>query len=461
VTALGARIAAVAVLVVAVATAVVLLVTGGSSYRVTARLESASQLVKGNEVTVAGKKVGQVEDIRVGDDNLAEVVLSIDDDYAPLRQGTRGIVRQLSLSGQANRYIDLQLGGARGRPIPDGGTIPAKDVVAAVELDEVFDIFDGHTRPKIKKTVDLFSEFGAGRTDEANAALQYLNPALSSSTRLFAELTRDRTELERFIVQTARLTGDLAARDEDLAGLVQNLGATMDALATERDDLGESIGRLPDFLRRANSTFVNLRAALDDLDPLVADAKPVVRRDLRPLFAQLRPFARDAEPTLRDLSRTIRTAGSDNDLVDLLGTQPAVDRIANQSARRNGAERPGAFPETRRAVEGALPQISFLRPYAPDLVGWFDDFSTSGMYDALGGFSRAGLQINGFTLDPTLGNLLPVPPELRRRFLGAGVVTDRNNRCPGSAERPAPDGSNPFRPSDDYPCDPKQVPPGR
>jgi phospholipid/cholesterol/gamma-HCH transport system substrate-binding protein len=457
----GSRIAAIAVLLVGAVVVAVMLFTGGEQYRVTARMASATQIVKGNLVQVAGQPVGEVKEIRVTDDSQAEVELTVDDEYAPLRRGTRAIVRQLSLSGQANRYIDLQLGGAKGAEIPSGGTIPAQDVAEAVELDQLFDVFNSKTRPQIKRTIRLFGEFSAGKTDEANAALQYLSPALASSSRLFSELTEDRGQLERFIVQTSRLTNDLAARDEDLAGLVRNLGSTMDALAQEKGDLGDTIERLPDFLRRSNSTFVNLRATLDDLDPLVADAKPVVRNDLRPLFDELRPFARDAAPTLRDLSRTIRTSGRDNDLVDLLRTQPAVDRIANQAAERNGKERPGAFPATRKAVEGATPQMSFLRPYAPDLVGWFDDFSTSGMYDALGGFSRAGLQFNGFTFDPAAGALLPVPPEVRRQVFAEGVEVGRNNRCPGSMERRAPDGSNPYKPSPDYPCDDKQVPIGR
>ena len=73
--------------------------------------------------------------------------------------------------------------------------------------------------------------------------------------------------------------------------------------------------------------------------------------------------------------------------------------------------------------------------------------------------SRAGLQLNGFTLGP-LANLLPVPPELRNALLGAGVKIGRNNRCPGSVERAAPDGGNPYRPSPDFNCDPSQVPIG-
>ena len=92
-------------------------------------------------------------------------------------------------------------------------------------------------------------------------------------------------------------------------------------------------------------------------------------------------------------------------------------------------------------------------------MGWFDDFSTSGAYDALGNFSRAGLELNGFTLGPLL-NAVPVPPELRNALLSAGVKIGRNNRCPGSMERTAPDGSNPYKPSPDFNCDASQVPIG-
>ena len=213
-------------------------------------------------------------------------------------------------------------------------------------------------------------------------------------------------------------------------------------------------------MRKANRTFVNLRSALDDLTPLVGDAKPIVRNELIPLMDELRPFARAARPAIQDLSRTIRRPGDDNDLVELLRRQPALDAIANQSAQRNGAERPGALAATIKALEGLTPQLAFLRPYAPDLVGWFDDFSTSGAYDAMGNFSRAGLGLNGFTLGPLL-NALPVPANLRNAILSAGVKIGRNNRCPGSIERRAPDGSNPYKPSADFNCDATQTPIGR
>jgi phospholipid/cholesterol/gamma-HCH transport system substrate-binding protein len=453
---LGAVAGAAAILVIVL----VVLVAGGSDYTVHARFVSASQIVKGNAVKVSGVSVGSVGEIRLTDDGQADVTLKIGDGgYSPLRRGTRAIIRQTSLSGVANRYVDLQLGGARGADIPDGGRLETDSTEAAVDLDQIFDTFDRPTRAGTQKSIEFLRDFQAGSEDEANAALRYLNPALSSSSRLFAELNRNTPDFKRFIVETSKLVTDVSARDDVLAGLVRNLATTTSALTSNGESLAEGIGLLPRVMRKANTTFVNLRASLDDLTPLVDDAKPIVRTKLSPLLDQLRPFARDAQPAVRDVSATVRHRGADNDLVELLRRQPALDEIATKTAQRNGADRPGALPATVKALDGVTPQLAFLRPYSVDLVGWFDDFSTSGAYDAMGNFSRAGLELNGFTLGPLL-NLLPVPPELRNALLSAGVKTLRNNRCPGSIERTAPDGSNPYKPSPDFSCDDSQRPIG-
>ena len=93
------------------------------------------------------------------------------------------------------------------------------------------------------------------------------------------------------MVDSGTLVNALARRRDDLTGVVSNLNATFGALGSQQAALGESIERLPPFLRRANTTFVNLRAALDDVDPLVDAAKPAVRR-LGPFLDQARLFAR-------------------------------------------------------------------------------------------------------------------------------------------------------------------------
>jgi phospholipid/cholesterol/gamma-HCH transport system substrate-binding protein len=452
-----ARLVALLAIVGATVVLLVLLLGGGGKTRYAVEFENASQLVKGNRVTVAGERIGTVTGIRLTSDNHALVDIDVDNDYAPLRVGTRAIVRQRSLSGVANRDVELHLGPAQGADLDDGATIPAADTESQVEIDEIFNTFDPQTREDAARTLDLFRDFNDGNIDDARGALRYLDPVLSASSRLLSELNAGRTGLRRFVVESSKLVTDLSARDDDLASLVADLSTTMHAVASQRDDLGTAIGLLPAFLRRANTTFVTLRATLDDLDPLVDASKPVVRNKLRPLLAQLRPFAKDAVPTVRDLAKTLRQPGADTDAVDLLRRQPAIDKIANKTAQRNGKQRPGAFPATQAGAKASTPQIGFLRPYSQDLVGWFDDFSHTGVYDALGGFSRAGLQLNQFTLDPLATGLLPVPPELRDLLAAGTLHLLRNNRCPGSAERPAPDGSNPYLPTSDFHCDPSQA----
>ena len=454
---------AVGVGVLAVVVVAFALLRGGDPYEVNARFINAGNLVKGNLVTIAGESVGSIKDIELSEDGQAIVRLEIKDEHKPLREGTRVVVRKRSLSAVAGDVLELQLGGGNQADLASGATIPALDTDSDVALDEVINTFDPIARVAVGKSIRLFRDLTLGKEDRAQQAIRYLNPALSASSRLFAELDRNRPDLERFITQTARLTTDLSGQDDELAGLVTNLGGTMRALASERQSLGQAVSVLPTFLRRTNTTFANLRATLDDVDPLVDVATPVVRNSLRPLFQQLRPFAQAARPTVRDLSRTIRRPGGGNDLIELLAAQPAVDRIANDRAQRNGRTREGAFPAMQKASRGATPQFSFFRPYTPDIVGWFDDFSSSGVYDALGGFSRAGLQLNQFTVAPAANDvlsLLPVPVELRE-LLSGDLATGRNNRCPGSNERAAADGSNPFLPTDDFACDKTQVPVGR
>jgi phospholipid/cholesterol/gamma-HCH transport system substrate-binding protein len=452
------RAAALGALLLAVALVVLLLKGGGSGYTVKLRTINASQLVKGDLVEVAGANVGKVHTIKLTENGEAVIGINVSDDYAPLREGTRAVIRQASLSGIANRYIDLQMGPANGKAIPAGASLPAETTESAVDLDQLFNAFDPKTRKAARAVIKGFADATQDKTAEANEATKYFNPVLSASSRLFSELDRNDDLLERFIVKSAGLVTDANTKREDIAGIVTNFGQVSTALASRDTQLASAINELPTFLRKSNTTFVNLRATLDDLDPLVNASKPVVR-DLRPLLADLRPFARNARPTFRDLARTIRRPGAGNDLVELLKAQPAVARNTVDKVRANGALRPSTFKSLSDSLTGGAPEMAFFRPYAADLTGWFDDFSTSGAYDANGAFSRAGLALSAFTLTPLLG-LVPLPLELRADALAAGAKTGRNNRCPGSDERDQGRGEVPFKPTTDFNCDASIVPVG-
>ena len=83
---------------------------------------------------------------------------------------------------------------------------------------------------------------------------------------------------------------------------------------------------------------MNLRATLDDLDPLVADSKPATK-DLAPFLRELRPLVRDAKPTIADLSTLVRQPGTDNDLVEATRKLPGFQKVASPALRRTAPAR--------------------------------------------------------------------------------------------------------------------------
>src|SRR5215210_3770570 len=306
---------------------------GGATdpYEVKATFINAGQLVKGNPVQASGSPFGSVSKIEINPNGQAEVTLKIKGDRAPLRQGTRATVRQASLSGIANKYVDLSLptGGSRGE-IPDGGRIGIDRTATGVDLDQLFNTLDPRTRKALQGFFKGQARQFRGRGQQANRGLEFLNPSLSTSSRLFNELTRDTPVLERFLVDSSQLVTTLASRRDSLAALIGNLDQTTGALGRQKVALADAVGQLPPFMRRANTTFVNLRSALNDVDPLVDASKPVAKK-LDPFLAEARGFAAGAHPTLRDLSVTIRRRGRANDLINLMQSVPPLARIALQT----------------------------------------------------------------------------------------------------------------------------------
>jgi phospholipid/cholesterol/gamma-HCH transport system substrate-binding protein len=435
--------------VVALAAAVVvvvLLVTGGSKHEYKLVFRSAGQLVKDNDVQIGGRRIGRVADIKLRSDNLAEVRIQVDAPYAPLHSGTTATIRSGSLSGVANRYIALAPGPNNAPKLDDGTVLGLDKTTTSVDLDQLFDTLDPKTRASLQKVIKGSATQYAGKGQQANEALKYFNPALSTTSRLVNELDRDQQSLQDFIIYTARATTALAERRGDLSSLVSNANTTSGAIASESASLNRALKALPTTLRQANTTFVNLRSTLDDLDQLVNASKPVAPK-LAPFFRQLRPLVADARPTIKDLRTLISRPGAGNDLIDLLQKQPRLTQIATPT-----------FQHTIKGLQQGTPVLQFIRPYAPDLIGWFRDFGQStANYDANGHFARISPIVNAFqfTDNPAGGTLTALKPAERQVGLQSGKI----KRCPGSSTQAAPDGSNPYAPAGSD-CDPSIVPPG-
>jgi phospholipid/cholesterol/gamma-HCH transport system substrate-binding protein len=449
-------------LVGAVVIAAILLFGSGSSYTVTAQFQNAAQLVNGNQVEVGGVPAGSVDSISLGPNGTALVKMSIDGDYAPLHANTIATIRSQSLSGIANRYVQLDMPPAdkQGAEIPSGGTLSLANTVSEVDLDQLFNTLDPKTIGHFKQLIKGFARAYEGIGPQTGQGFHYLNPFLSTSREVFSELTFDTNRFRRLIIDASKLSGALASKAPDLTSLVSNINRSFGALAAENTNLATAIGELPNFMRNFNTTAVNLRATLDDLDPLVNASKPVALK-LRPFTTELRGFAIDAVPTVADLDQIVKKPGKYNDLIDLTRLQPQLAKQAVGPVNVNGASRPGALPESRQSLVDSLPQLAFFRPYlTTDAVsGWFDDFGHSGITDANGGIGRILTTFNTFS-PAVSGGVLPDLSQPKLPLDLPGFTINQLNRCPGTNERNPGDNSTPFTNNGTLACNASEVPTG-
>ncbi|MBV8217373.1 MAG: MCE family protein, partial [Solirubrobacterales bacterium] len=283
------RVAAVAAVVIAVVVVAAILLSSGSSYTVNAVFQDASQIVSGDQVEIAGNAVGTVSNISLTRSGQADLTLSINDSsYTPLHQGTEATVRSSSLSGVANRYVDLRLGPATAPSIASGGVLPTTATSSAVDIDQLFNTLNPPTLKGLQNLIQGTASQYSGQGVQAQAAWQYLNPAVAATSTLFAELNRHNGgDFTNFVVKSGQLLSDIAVKQADLSALVKNLSTTTGALASQSTALGQSIQRLPGFMALADTTFVNLRNSLDALTPLVNASKPVAPK-LQKFLVQLR-----------------------------------------------------------------------------------------------------------------------------------------------------------------------------
>jgi phospholipid/cholesterol/gamma-HCH transport system substrate-binding protein len=439
---IAARVIAIAALIAAIVLLALAMFGGGGGYRVDAVFESAGQLVNGNQVRVGGANIGTISDIELDDAAQAVVTMEIDDEFAPLHEGTQATIRATSLSGIANRYISLQPGPNNADEIEDGGRIDADETSAPVDIDVLFNALDDETREGLRNLVRGSGTQYDGRGADANESIKYFAPFLSSTTELTRELALDQRVLERFVRDGAATVSAIAERSDDLEQLVSNTSTAMGAIADENVALERALDLLPDTLRKANTTFVNLRATLDDLELLVEESKPATK-DLAPFLRALRPLVAEARPTVADLRDLISLPGPNNDLINLTAKQP---RLAQLTAT--------VFPRAIRTLDRAQPVVEYLRGYTPDLTGWITKFAeAAGYYDANGHYARVMPVFSPSAFNQAANSLTAVPPINRIDQFQQGF----RNRCPGGAMQPSPDGSAP------YPfmgCDTSSTPPG-
>ena len=402
---------------------------GPEPYKVKAVFQNAGQLVPGNEVRVGGQPIGTISDIELDQSANAIVTMEVGDAVAPLHEGTSATIRATSLSGITSRYISLKPGPNNATELEDGDQIGSDETSAPVDLDTLFNTLDAKTRAGLRNFIRGSGTQYDSRGVEAGESIEYFAPFLGSTSRLTQELALDQQVLEQFVQDGADTVTAIASRRDDLTDLVSNTNSAMRAIGDENVALQRALELLPSTLRKANTTFVNLRNTLDDLDKLVEESKPATK-ELAPFFRALRPLVHDARPTVADLRDLIRSPGPNNDLIELTEKQP---RLAELTA--------SVFPRAIRTLDRSDPVISYARPYIPDLSGWLTEFGqVAAYYDANGHYARVQPVFGPTSLDRVQYTLNGISPADRLNSYGRDSRTD----CPGGATQPTPDGSAPW-----------------
>ena len=431
------RIAAIGALVLAIiAIAWIIFGGGDDGYEYELVFETGGQLVPDNQVLIGGSPVGNVDSIELNDDGQAEVAITVNQQ---LHQGSSAVIRSTSLSGVANRYVSITPGPDNAPALDSGSVITQVDTTTPVDLDQLFNALRAPERKGLQDFIQGSATVYAGRGEEANETYRYLSPALTATDRLLQEINRDSQVLSDFLVSGARVTGAVAERRDDLVGLVSNTNQALGAVAERNEELDRSLVALPPALRQANTTFFNLRLALDDLDPLVETLRTDTT-ELAPFLRQFNKVANKSRPVFKNLRIAVNKKGKNNDLTDATGKLPAVQKAA---ARASG-------PSVQAMIDSE-PVFSFIRPYSPDLFGALGKLGQlAGYYDANGHYLRvqpAGL--GTFRYNSGTNELEP-DFAINDIFDPYGVpfaaASDLNiyNRCPGGVTQPALDGSNPF-----------------
>ncbi len=370
-----------------------------------------------------------------------------------LHEGSTAAIRATSLSGVANHYVSVSPGPNSNPELDDGAELGLAATTTPIDIDQFFNTFP----PSVRRGLANFFK-GNAQTFEyqgeaGNDAYKYFGPALNRTDAFFSELNADQRLLERFIVSSSKLATSVAERGEQLSSAFSNANTAFSAIASQNLALDRTLRRLAPTMRQANTTFVNLRAALDDLDPLIETAKPATK-DLAPFLAELRPVLSKFVPFMRNLRLTVARPGNANDTAELLAALPTVEQRASR-----------AFPHSEGAIAAFQPNLNFARAYTPDLFNGFAKLGlAAGYYDGNGHYLRAATAMqNLFSYEG--GTLKPISKG--EQFDDIAPLARTHRRCPGGATQSAPDGSNPFANPphagssvSSSECNPADAPPG-
>jgi phospholipid/cholesterol/gamma-HCH transport system substrate-binding protein len=411
-------------------------------YRFETSFAEATQLAQEADVRISGVNVGRVKKIDLGE-GRTDATIELDDQYAPIPQDSRAILRQKTLLGET--YVELTPGTNTAPKIPEGGRLETAQVAPTVELDEILRAFDKKTREGFQTWQQ---DLGKGIEGQGAGFSEFLGvlPAFAQDTNKVLEVLNTQERATREAIKNTGVVFDaLTERGDQLAQWIDNSNDLLRTTGRRDDSLRALFRAFPTFIDESNVTLKALGAYAENTTPVLRALTPASTQ-LSNVLTQLSAIAPDFNEFFIGLNRVIPAS------VEGL---PASSRFLDDTAKLFGQLDPvlrnfNPFFEYlamfKREIAGMLAndtavtqatdqigqdRVHYLRltsPVNPEALstypqrqGWHrgNPYYAPGNYDQL----KGGLPVfdpdlcftNGF---PTLGpSTASMPEELRNRII--------------------------------------------
>jgi ABC-type transporter Mla subunit MlaD len=397
------RIAAIMLLVVGVPSVLALSLgangDSGSDYRVRAIFDNASFVVPGEDVKVAGVKVGKVEALDVTEDKKAALVLDITEDgFKPFHADGHCSIRPQSLIGE--RYVECTPGTDAAPELaeipegePGGGErlLDIEQTSSPADIDLVNNILRLPYRQRFAIIVNEFGTALAGRGDALNEAIHRANPALRETDKVLAILARQNRILADLASDSDTILAPLAARRNRVSHFVVAANETGKATAERSADIEATFDRLPTFLRELDLTLQELGNVSEEMTPVLGDLETAAP-DLNRFTRALAPFSEAGTPALVTLGEA-----ADIGRPALIAARPTIRDLADF------AENAGPVGKNIVRLADSLDETGGVERIMDYL--FFQMMAVNG-FDGVSHYLRAGLITNlcsSYSIVPTSG----------------------------------------------------------
>jgi len=265
---------AIFVVVTTVATALLAVTIGNISFTATTKYRAVFTdvvgLNKGDDIRIAGVKVGQVDKIAIYQDKLAMVSFSVDSDQV-LDTTTRATMRYRNLVG--NRYIALTEGVGGGSRMKANGIIDKDRTAPALDLSVLFNGFKPLFTALTPKDVNQFA------------------------FEVIKVLQGEGGTIESLLARTASLTTTLADSDQVIGDLITNLTSTLQIVSQRQQNFSQLLINLQQFITGLSQDINPILGSLGSINSLNTKTAGLLQQTRVPLKADL--------DRLRQLSTTL------------------------------------------------------------------------------------------------------------------------------------------------------------